>query len=52
MSIAIATHGRYSDPTEGATIIGVDLTVSVEVVDDIPLTGRGKLKLLERASEL
>ena len=45
----------FSETDEAAILaayrakVGDELDVSIEVVDDIPLTERGKLKQLERA---
>jgi len=52
----MATAG-FTDTDKAAIVgayrakVGDELDISVEVVDDIPLTERGKLKLLEKATE-
>lgn len=53
--LRVMTTPGFSESDEAAILeayhakVGDELDMSIEVVDDIPLTGRGKLKLLERA---
>ncbi len=53
--LRVMTTPGFSEADEAAILeayrakVGDELDMSVEVVDDIPLTERGKLKLLERA---
>lgn len=54
--IRVMTTPGFSEADEAAILqayrakVGDELDISIEVVDDIPLTERGKLKLLERNS--
>ena len=53
--LRVMTTPGFSESDEAAILeayrakVGDELDMSVQIVDDIPLTGRGKLKLLERA---